>query len=238
MIAYCFLCQSAYHITGEHEEVHRLLDTPEWKESLPCATTRCLGRAARVTLDWVVANQDKVRSTEEIPLQTYYRVINGFGRPDQVPADLPAVKSELVSKRVVSIDGYSVGDPARTILRKLVMDDGTMLHFASSTHGACVFAISEPGPTCVEVFDDQLVEEAASHPGVLESGDRQTQAGELDADRADSGVGAGGEEDGRGAEDAEGPGASGPSSAAEQHGTDMPPLPESSSVHPTTKRRW
>jgi hypothetical protein len=236
MIAYCFLCQTAYHVAGEVQEVDRLLDTPEWKESLPCATPRCLGRAARVTLAWLVTNKDKVRKSEDIPLQTYYRAINGFGRPDQMPADLPAVKLKLTTKKVVRVDGYSVGDPERTIVRNLVMDDGTILHFASSTHGACVFAISEPGPTCLEVFDDQLAE-ATSHPGVPEPGDRQVEDGERDQVGDPEVGGEDREEAGRGVEDDEGPGTTGTSPAAEPHRSGVSSVSERSPVHPDARGR-
>jgi hypothetical protein len=236
MIAYCFLCQTAYQIGGDPLEVDRLLDTPEWKESLPCATDRCLGRAARVSLDWVTANTDKVRKVEGIPLDVYYRAINGFGRPDQSPADLPAVKLELITKKIASVVGYSVGDPERTILNKLVMEDGTMLHFASSTHGACIFAISKPGPTCVEVFDDQLAE-ATGHLGVVEPGDRQAPEGERDSVGASPVGGADREEVGRGDEDTEGAGTSGPYPVVEPHRPGVPIVSERSTVHPNARRR-
>lgn len=235
MITYCFLCQMAYQVTGESREVEMLLDAPEWEESFPCATPRCHGRTARVSMEWLGVNTARVKKIEAISLHTYYRAINGFGRPDINLANLPAVKSELVTKKISIVDGYSTGNPPHTILKKLVMEDGTMLHFAASAHGACIYAIDQPGPTCVEVLDDQL--EADDHYGTSESTDRQAPEGGSCTDRVDEGSGEGGEEGGRSVEDTESLGAAGSTSVAGTHRSSVPSLSERSSLHPGSGSR-
>jgi hypothetical protein len=90
---------------------------------------------------------------EEIPVRNFFRAVHGFGKGDVAPASYSKVRDLLLSKKIVVVDGDPVGQPERTLVRRLILEDGTQLHFDSSSHGACCYYIEEPGPSCVEVFD-------------------------------------------------------------------------------------
>lgn len=153
----CRVCAKGYCICGNREEISMLLSAPEWKDGFPCITPLCRGRLQRTTLP----PESYVSSYEEVPITSFYRAINGFGAPNQVPAALRKVKQALTTKSVVDVVGEPVGNPERTIIRQIVLEDGTRLHFDSSSKGACIYYVEEPGPSCLEVVENELASGAA-----------------------------------------------------------------------------
>jgi hypothetical protein len=107
-------------------------------------------------------------AVRNMPARSFYRAIHGFGpAPEQVdPASLKRLKEILFNQKVVDLRAEEIGQPNRVILRELVMDSGTRIHFETSAKGACVYYIEEPGPSCLEVVDRELAE---SHPGSVDS---------------------------------------------------------------------
>lgn len=148
----CRVCARGYCICGNREEITLLLSAPEWKDGFPCITPLCRGRLQRTTLP----PEGYVSSYEEVPLTAFYRAINGFGSPNKVPAAMKRVKQVLTTRRVVEVVGEPAGNPERTIIRQLVLDNGIRLHFDSSSKGACLYYVEEPGPSCLEVVDNEL----------------------------------------------------------------------------------
>jgi hypothetical protein len=212
MIVFCSLCRTAYYVEGDPLEVKYLLDMPEeWKKSFPCVTPLCQGRLTRVTGPKLEKLGRIVRETHHVPLHGFYRAIHGFGMPVGDPAPVELSKKMLLTKRIVEVHADEVGQPKRTILKRLVLEDGTRLHFSRSTRGACLYYVERPGPSCVEVFDGSLDDHGAGSDEVRP---------EI------------GEEAGRGLEASEDGQAGGPAAGAEVPGPGVPSLQSAEGLPP------
>jgi hypothetical protein len=122
-------------------------------------------------------------TVHEIPVRGFFRSINGFGPGTGDPASLKRLKELLLSQRVVDLVAEPVGQPERVILKELILESGTRLHFETSARGACVYYIEEPGPSCVEVVEHELANATAesSNPNREEAG-RAPQAEPVDGE--------------------------------------------------------
>lgn len=161
----CHTCKSAVQIGGEPQEVMGLLGATE---NFPCITPLCSGRMAATA----PAKIPPGYSFNEVPIRGFFRAINGFGPGTGDPASFARLKELLLSQRVVEIRGEPIGTPQRVILRELVLEGGARLHFETSAKGACVYYIEEPGPSCVEVVENELAAAASEghDPGREETG--------------------------------------------------------------------
>jgi hypothetical protein len=104
----------------------------------------------------------------EVPLRSFFRAIHGFGLSHGAPASYKRAVELLTAKKIVEVKGEPIGKPERVILRELVLEDGTRLHFEASTRGACLYYIEEKSPSCVEVFDGSPDDVEAATPGLIE----------------------------------------------------------------------
>jgi hypothetical protein len=154
----CHTCKNVVQIGGDPLEVSDLLGI---SESFACVTPLCRGRMTPVIPSQIPMNY--VRS--EIPIRGFYRAIYGFGSGVGDPASLKRLRELLLTQRVVDLRAEPVGQPERVILRELVLENGTRLHFETSARGACVYYIEEPGPTCVEVVENELSADAVTESG-------------------------------------------------------------------------
>ena len=141
----CQRCGNAWQVGGDPEEIRHILSMVHCP---PCITPLCLGR-----LEKVPSVPFGYRS-QEVPIANFYRAVNGFGSPSGESATVGEFSRLIRTKKVVEVKAEPVGQPERVILRRLVLDDGTRLHFESSSRGACCYYIEKPGPTCLEVVDE------------------------------------------------------------------------------------
>lgn len=170
-VAHCTACNLAYHLGGSQEEIVQL--RLHSKDSYECITPLCNGRMV-----WTSSLPEGCL-VQDIPVSAFFRATMGFGWAKGAVASLERAKELLTTEKIVEVVGESTGRPERVILRKLVLENGTQLHFDSSSKGACLYYIEEKGPTCVEVLDagdtrrnDELVE------GVVEDREETRRAPE------------------------------------------------------------
>lgn len=129
----CNSCGKGYHVHGALLEMNSLM--PDWKSGYPCITPLCRGR-----LQGTAPQSHSIRF-KEVPLLDFYRAVKGFGLCNA--ANLKKTTKLLTEKRIVAVEGESIGTPERTIIRCLVLEDGTRLHFDASSKGACLYYIEE-----------------------------------------------------------------------------------------------
>lgn len=156
----CKGCKKVYHVIGDPVEIKYLLDSSEWGGSYPCITPLCRSRMEPCKLT--------LPCNEVVGIKDFYRAIYGFGRANHAPATFTRSKELLTTKKIVSVVGGPVGSPERTLIRELVLEDGTRLHFDSSALGACLYYIEEHGPSCMEVVENEIHSDPAAQ-GVAES---------------------------------------------------------------------
>jgi hypothetical protein len=164
----CNACSTIYQIGGDLQEVKYLLGTmlPD-SETFPCITPLCSGRLVPASV-W-----HSEQPVIEVPIQSFYRAINGFGVGKGSAASLKEAVRLLTTKKIVSVVGESAGQPERVILRQLVLEDGTKLHFDTSSLGACLYYIETKGPSCVEELENDTSNNAASSLGRRPATDRE-----------------------------------------------------------------
>ena len=148
-------CRRSYQVAGELEEVKSLLQDVA---SCPCITNFCSGTMNRIKAPAGLPIQ-------EVPLGSFFRAINGFGLSSGAPASAARFVEIIKTKKLVNALVEPVGQPERVIVKQLICEDGTRLHFETSARGACCFFIEEPGPSCVEVFDAEHSRDAEGDPG-------------------------------------------------------------------------
>lgn len=147
-IVSCHTCQKSYQIGGNIEEVTALLGPAGLMYQ--CITPLCGGRME------MHKAASSVYPMIEVPVREFYRAIHGFGWNGN-PASAQKFREVLLNKKIVDMTVEPVGQPERVIVRQLVLEDGTRMHFESSGRGACCYYIEEPGgPTCTEVVENEL----------------------------------------------------------------------------------
>jgi hypothetical protein len=142
----CDRCAQAYLVGGNPDEIRYLLTNSNY----PCITPQCTG------VLWHVSCPGDNVLRNEIPLKNFYRAIHGFGTGLGEPASIERVRELLLHNKVTRVVGSNIGQPERTIIECLWLEDGTRLHFASSTKGACIYNVEAKGPSCFEVVDHEL----------------------------------------------------------------------------------
>jgi hypothetical protein len=146
----CIACKTSYQVVGSIEEMKNLWSIIEAGGVPSCPTPLCQGKLMRVQ------GHVKEFHQREIPLPTFFRGIHGFGSPDGEAASVKKFRELMTSGKIVEVHAEPVGQPERVILKRIVLEDGTRLHFDSSARGACCYYIEQPGPSCVEVVENEL----------------------------------------------------------------------------------
>ena len=137
MFVRCQKCSEAFSIIGDQQEL-LVLNEDKWRVNFPCVIPLCGGRADRIDIL-------EAGGARPIPLAAFYRAVQGNGWVgEHGPAEPPRLMELLQRKRIVDMAAFPIGDPVRTIIRSLTLEDGTIIHFESSNQGACVFFVEEP----------------------------------------------------------------------------------------------
>lgn len=174
----CHTCLQGHQIGGDLQEVQSLLGS---EKSFSCITPLCGGSMLSVT----AADIPDGCEISTMTVRDFFRAIHGFGRGKGSPASFDRAKELLLSKRVVQMKGFPIGDPERVILRELILEGGTRLHFETSARGACLYYIEERGPSCVEVVENEIHTDAAVE---VSSADREEAGRDTSSEPGDSAV--------------------------------------------------
>ena len=182
MMFFCAACHRVYLVAGQADELRSLIGEAD---TFPCITPQCGGMLRKVGAEFGRRTQKAGLKSETVPAVAFFRAINGFGLSTGDPASVEEVRKLLLNHRVARVLLEEVGQPERTIVNKLWLDNGVCLHFGSSAKGACVYYIERPGPSCVEVFDER------AHDAGTGAGERTSPDGEEDgrAPAAEDGAG-------------------------------------------------
>lgn len=176
-IFYCLRCRCGWQLVGELGEVTSILSIIGTDSSPACITPMCSGRLCTSTE--VPYGFD----IQELPARSFYRAIHGFGVGEGDPAAASEFARLLKTKKIVDMVVTAVGQPERVIVHQLVLEDGTRMHFDSSSRGACCYYIERPGKSCMEVVEDELatVESSVSSVG---SNREEARRGDAGAERS------------------------------------------------------
>ena len=90
-------------------------------------------------LDQDLRKKLKVRDLE--PSECYV-LLSGGGMPEDKDASPLAVSDALLNSRVVSVDCYQLPNTTRTVVTRLVFDNGTRMYFGAGPQGAVVYRLA------------------------------------------------------------------------------------------------
>lgn len=175
----CSKCRRGWQLVGSHEEVSSIVGVVHSESSsFGCITPLCGGQLVQVS------GAPVGFSIVELPVRAFYRAIHGFGTGEGEPASWKEFVELIKDGKVVAVDATPMGQPERVILHQLVFEDGTRMHFDSSSRGACCYYIERPGKSCVEVVENDL--NASTEAAVPNTGPHREEARRGDADSGGS----------------------------------------------------
>jgi len=151
-IYFCKICSNAFQVGGYLDEIKGLLTEGMYT----CITPGCQGVMHKT------GNVPMGTPMHEVPLTVFYRAIHGFGSPNGECATVTDFVDLLKTQAIVQVLAEKAGQPERVILKTLVLANGVRMHFDSSSKGACCYYIEQPGPTCLEVVDDEIRAQTAA----------------------------------------------------------------------------
>jgi hypothetical protein len=153
----CATCKYVYRVGSvEPEELNGVWAAVE-PTNPSCPTPLCRGKLQKIRPGAAISQLEEVGyRVREIPFRTFYRAVYGFGGPKGEAAELEKFTHLLQTKKIVDVVARAIGQPERVILNRLTLEDGTILHFDSSARGACCYYIEEPGPSCMEVVENEF----------------------------------------------------------------------------------
>ena len=144
MVTVCKKCRQVVTLLSVDEsELAPLRERKEWRRSYPCIRALCKGRAYVTPVKEARAEVRRGATLVQLSPIEYYRALFGIGRPGAT-VTLQHIEELLTTKKIRGVLGSEVGSPTRVILERLTLEDGTELHFASSSHGAAIFDVQEP----------------------------------------------------------------------------------------------
>jgi len=153
----CSNCGIRVSVYGDQDEIRSLiLEHPNWVDGLPCFTEGCSGTFKRVERSWAFS-KDISLSAEQ-----FFRALCGGGTPEEIQAASEVVVAFLLSARVVKVDARPLRNDGRTVIDRIYLDNGTVLHFSGTGAGALVYKVtrySVCGPDGKEVATKEACHE-------------------------------------------------------------------------------
>lgn len=142
----CPECGTVVRVLGDPATVEIRLSL--FKGSFPCVNPGCSGTAQRRNIEEVVGKEH-----HSIPLDTYFRGLHNLGMTVEPPAPVELVKSMLLGSKIRDVVVEPVGQPERTLIWKIELENGAILHLAPSGKGPCVYRVESPGKG---IYDDEI----------------------------------------------------------------------------------
>lgn len=150
----CTECNTAVRVSGDHEEVNHLfgeLNTDWYPNNYPCPNTDCTEKAK--LLDSVDSAALKMLDVYDLTVHEAYAALHGLGLPEERDCGPSAVREQLLNNKVVEVDARLIKGSNRSVVYKLIMENGTVLFLGSSPYGATVYRIAK-ARSAVEQFDE------------------------------------------------------------------------------------
>jgi len=131
----CDKCSLGLKVIGKPDDF-RILEAPQSRlGGFSCPSPSCGGLLRTGGTQSV--------SYIEISVPAFYRAIHGMGFGKSAEAGADKVLELLKGQRVIGADLQEIGNPKRSIIKSVTLEDGTTLYLASSNEGACVYLIEE-----------------------------------------------------------------------------------------------
>jgi hypothetical protein len=129
----CKKCRCAFVVSGSDENLKLL------QPSMRCPNAMSCEGKIRV---YATTNMD-FKEAIRISALHLYQASMGAGLPKEKKCSPQEVKKLLVGSTIAEVELQNCPDPKRSIILSLTLNNGKVLHFASSTKGATIFKITE-----------------------------------------------------------------------------------------------
>lgn len=137
MFIICNNCKLGLRITDAQEEIQSML---VGRDHIPCPECQCPCTTAPF-VDNAVLQEKRVRS---VTAMEAFLAIEGQGFPEERECAAEIVEKVLLEQRIKEVKVHSVPNTGRSVIELLTLEDGTVIYFGSSVHGALVYRIRRP----------------------------------------------------------------------------------------------
>ena len=134
---YCSKCKNSFLVKGDDTELHLLT------KQMRCPNFRtCEGkirqRVPHSNLPMGIV--DKARSIKAVHL---YQASLGIGLPEERKCSPKDLTNLLIGARIKAIDVEAAPDPKKSVVTSISLDNGKVIHLATSTAGAVIYKVTE-----------------------------------------------------------------------------------------------
>ena len=130
----CSKCERSFFVRSKDEHQHLL------KKSMRCPNfVRCKGRISRRS--WNTA--DEIRNYQWVTALELFQASAGLGLKAERNCSPETLKRLMVGSKILSTEVQDTGDPQKSLLMSITLDNGKVIHTASSTKGAIVYKVTE-----------------------------------------------------------------------------------------------
>src|SRR6185436_8776833 len=126
----CSKCERSFFVKNKDPNLHLL------KKSMRCPNyIRCNGHIIRKSWN----NAGEIRNWKWVSAIELYQASAGIGLESERNCSPDTIRELLLGRRIVSTEILEAGDPKKSILLSITLDNGKAIHLASSTKGAIVY---------------------------------------------------------------------------------------------------
>lgn len=129
----CPKCKRSFFVKEQDPQLHLL------KKSMRCPNyIRCKGHIANKS--WTKAGE--IRNWKWASAIELYQASAGLGFESERDCSPDTIKEFITGARIVASEVIETGDPKKSVLLSLTLDNGKTIHLASSTTGAVIYKIT------------------------------------------------------------------------------------------------
>lgn len=141
IVVSCGSCSLVIQVMGDPKQIDYLVGKSSryWPDKYVCP--RCESQALAVEGECAPPELLAHPRTMFLEAEEFYAALNGFGVPSEREADYETVRDLLTSMRITGIKARPSGNPKRTLIEWLELEDGTRVYIASGGRGATVYRI-------------------------------------------------------------------------------------------------
>lgn len=130
----CLKCERSFFVRSDDEYRHLL------KKSMRCPNfVRCKGKITRRS--WNSA--DEIRNYQWTTALELFQASAGLGLKSERDCAPETLKRLMIGSKIMATEIQDAGDPQKSILMSITLDNGKVFHMASSTMGAVVYKVTE-----------------------------------------------------------------------------------------------
>jgi hypothetical protein len=133
----CIKCKTSYFIRAGDPELHLL------RKKMRCPQFATCG--GNIHHRNFTVNTHTVPNARWISALELFQAAAGIGLPEERNCSVTDVRRAMVGSRISEVHLEKAPDPKKSILMSFTLDNGKVIHLATSTKGAIIYKVTEAG---------------------------------------------------------------------------------------------